>query len=112
MRISLNAFFSKPDVLPSDPTPEQGSWVLTSLGSCFLEHVVSSTAIGLCQCYDCQVATLLRPHLIRCSHKPPLPTDQAELAGPSVCAGAIHHGGGGLIPEAPVTIQIQTVLLI
>ena len=36
-------------------------------------------------------------------------TDQAKLAGPGVCAGAIHHGGGVLVPEAPVTIEIQTV---
>ena len=36
-------------------------------------------------------------------------TDQAKLASPSVCACAIHHSGGVLVPEAPVTIQIQTV---
>ena len=35
--------------------------------------------------------------------------DQAELAGPSVCAGAIHHSGGVLVPEAPVAVEVQTV---
>ena len=34
---------------------------------------------------------------------------QAQLVSPSVSAGAIHHSGGGLVPEAPVTVEIQTV---
>ena len=103
-----------PDVLPSDPTPEQGSTVLTSLGSCFLEHVVSSTAIGLCiRLSVMSVDTPSAPtHLALGSHEPPVPADKAELAGPGVRPGALHHGGLGLVPEAPVAVEVQSVLLI
>ena len=34
---------------------------------------------------------------------------QAQLAGPRVSAGAIHHSGGVLVPEAPVAVEVQTV---
>ena len=49
--------------------------------------------------------------LILYRDKLPVLTDKSELAGPGIRTGAVHHGGGVLVPETPMAVELQTVAM-